>query len=159
MSYTKGELADMALEEIGIASYEFDITVEQRQSVIRRLDAMMAEWSSRGILLAYPISKEEDSLPDDDSLVPDWTWEAIATNLAIRIAPSYGKTVSPETKTTAKRGYTTICRVFSKPKEMQFGSIPKGAGYKSIDQPYTPAAVNHTLEPIDESFDPSGEPE
>ena len=120
---------------------------------------MMAEWSSRGILLAYPISKEEDSLPDDDSLVPDWTWEAIATNLAIRIAPSYGKTVSPETKTTAKRGYTTICSVFSKPKEMQFGSIPKGAGYKSIDRPYTPAPVSHTLEPIDESFDPSGEPE
>lgn len=158
MSYTKGDLADMALEEIGIASYEFDITPEQRQSVIRRLDAMLATWSIKGIALSFPISKEEDASPTEDSNIPDWTWEAVALNLAIRIAPSYGKTVSPDTKVAAREGYRAMCRVFSSPKEMQFPSMPKGAGYKSTFFRYSPDPEDQYLRPVDDSFDPSGGP-
>lgn len=159
MSYTKGELASMALEEIGIAEYEFDISPEQRQSVIRRLDAMIADWNTRGILLSYPISKEENSSPDDDSNIPDWSWEAVATNLAIRIAPSYGKQVSMETKVIAKNGYNTLVGDAAKPKEMQLPSMPKGAGYKTTEFRYTPQPEDQYLKDVDEEFDPSGGPE
>ena len=67
MSYTKGELALAALEEIGIAEYEFDITPEMRQSIIRRMDMMMAEWNIRGITLSYPVTKSPTPDPDQDS--------------------------------------------------------------------------------------------
>lgn len=158
MSYTKGELVSMALEEIGIAEYEFDISPEQRQSGIRRLDAMMAKWNAKGILLSYPISKEADSLPTDDSNIPDWAWEAVATNLAIAIAPSYGKQVSMGTMTNAKDGYATLCRVFASPKEMQYPTMPKGAGHKNRGWPWTDAPADQNLEAVDEGFDPSGGP-
>lgn len=142
MSYTKGDLVSMALEEIGIAEYEFDISPEQRLSAIRRLDSMMAEWNARGFRLSYPISKIQNSSPEDDSNIPDSAWEAVITNLAVRIAPSYGKQVSIETKATAKHAYTTLCGIFSQPTEMQFSSMPKGAGYKSTEFRFTPEPKN-----------------
>ena len=159
MSYTKGELASAALEEIGIAEYEFDISPEQRQSVIGRMDMMIAGWNSRNILLSYPISKEENSSPDDDSNIPDWSWEAVVTNLALRIAPSYGKQVSIETKEIAKSSYTTLCGVFSKPTEMRLPSMPKGAGYKTTEFRFTPVPEDPYLTPIDENIDLTGEPD
>ena len=158
MSYSKGELASAALEEIGIADYEFDISPEQRQSAIQRLDSMMAEWNGRGLRLSYPISKIENSDPDDDSNIPDWAWEAVVTNLAIKIAPSYGKTVSPDTKVAAKHAFNTLYSVFAKPREMQLSSMPKGAGYKSTDFRYTPAPSDTYLEPVDNDVDLTGEP-
>lgn len=156
MSYTKGELADGALEEIGIADYEFDVTPEQRQSAIRRLDMMMAVWGGRGIRLSYPITKTPSPDPTQESNIPDWAGEAVITNLAVRIAPSYGKKVSAETKINAKYGYNTLCSIFSAPVEMQLPSMPKGAGYKTTEFRYTPVPEDKTLKQVDESFDPSG---
>jgi len=159
MSYTKGELASIALEEIGIAEYEYDISPEQKQSVIRRLDMMMAEWNKRGILLSFPISKIQNSQSTDDTNIPDWAWEAVVLNLAIRIAPSYGKQVSMDTKVTAKNGYNTLLGEFSKPREMQFPSMPKGAGYKETERRFTPNPNDPYLKEIDEEVDLSGGPE
>lgn len=155
MSYTKGELALSALEELGIASYEFDVDPEQISSAIRRLDSMMADWNSRGLTLSFPIQKEEDSDSDTDSNIPSWAWEAVVTNLAIKLGPSYGKAVSPETKINAKNSLNSVYGVFAKPKEMQFSSMPRGAGHKPIDYRYTPSPENQYLKPIDEEFDPS----
>lgn len=158
MSYTKGELASAALEEIGIAEYEFDITPVMRQSVIRRMDMMMAEWGARNIRLSYPVTKSPAPDPDQEANIPDWAGEAVVTNLAIRIAPSYMKQVSPETKAVARNAYTTLCGVFSKPIEMQLPSIPKGAGYKSTESRWSPEPEDTFLDQVDESFDPSGGP-
>lgn len=156
MSYTKGELALSALEELGIAEYEFDISVEQKKAVIKRLDSMMAEWYGKGIKISFPISKVEDSSVDDETGIPDWAWEAVITNLAIRIAPSYGKTVSMETRIAAKNSYNVLCKNFVEPKEMQLPSIPKGAGYKNTDSPFTPPPEDTFVEPVDEDIDFSG---
>ena len=158
MSYTKGELVNSALEELGISSYDFDISPEAVQSGLRKLDSMMAEWSIKGIRLSFPISKIQQSSVDDDSNIPDWAWEAVITNLAIRMAPSYGKTVQPETKIAAKNAYNTLCSNFAKPREMQMSSMPKGAGYKAIDFPYTPEPKNEYLDDVDEEVDLSGGP-
>lgn len=158
MSYTKGDLVNSALEEIGIAEYEFDISPEQRQSAIRKLDMMMAEWGARGIRLSYPVTKSRTPDPDQETEVPDWAGEAIVTNLAIKLAPSYGKQVSMGTMAAATRTYTTVCGVFASPKEMQFNSMPKGAGYKSVESVFTPEPEEKFLKQNDESFDPSGGP-
>jgi hypothetical protein len=158
MSYTKGDLVSSALEEIGIAEFEFDISPEQRQSAIRKMDMMMAEWGARKIRLFYPLTKSQTPDPDQETDVPDWAGEAIVTNLAVRIAPSYGKQVSPETKATARNAYTTLCGRFSSPVEMQLPSMPKGAGYKTTEFRYTVEPEDNVLKQVDESFDPSGGP-
>ena len=158
MSYTKGDFASSALEEIGIAEYEFDISPEQRQSVIRRMDMMMAEWSVRNITLSYPITKSRTPDPDQETEVPDWAAEAIVTNLAVRIGPSYGKQVSMETKAAAVRSYTTLCGIFSHPTEMKFNSMPKGAGYKSTEFRFTPEPEDQYLKQVDDDIDLTGGP-
>ncbi len=138
MSYTKRQFIIAALEEIGIASYEFELTAEQEQSALRRLDSMMAQWNARGIRVGYPLpSSPEASGLDDETNVPDRCNDAIITSLAVRLAPSYGKQVSVDTKAAAKQGYNLLLTVL--PPEMALPSdMPSGAGNKPwrLDTPF-----------------------
>ena len=106
MGYTKRQYIEAAFDEIGLAAYTFDMQPEQFQSALRRLDGMMAEWNERGIRLGYPLplSPQQSDL-DSQTAVPDRANEAIVTNLACRIAPSYGKQVMPSTMATAREAY------------------------------------------------------
>jgi hypothetical protein len=132
MGYSKRQFVEGAFEELGIASYDFDLQPEELESAMRRLDAMMAEWNAKGIRLSYPIpGSPDDNDLDEPSEVPDSAYEAMITNLGIRIAPSIGKTVSVETKANAKAAYNTLLARACYPPEMQFpGSTPSGAGNK-----------------------------
>ena len=131
MSWTKRQLIVGALEEIGIASYEFDISPEQFESALRRMDSMMAEWNVQGIRVGYPLSTIAESSIAQDSGVPDSATEAIITNLAMRIAPSYGKEAPRATKVTAKKAYSTLqMRALAQnPQNKQYpATLPTGAG-------------------------------
>lgn len=140
MAWTKRQFVTQAFEEIGLAAYVFDLTPEQLQSALRRLDAMMAGWNALGIRLGYPItSNPDDSTLDEDSGVPDSANEAIYTNLGIKLAPSFGKTPSADTKAAAKAGYDLLLAKAAMPAEQQLpGSMPAGAGNKQWgpDRPF-----------------------
>jgi hypothetical protein len=157
MSYTKGEVVKAALNEIGIADYEFDISPEELTSGVRRLDSMMAEWSAKNIRVNYPMSgTPEGSSADDDSGLPDSAWEAVTTNLALRLAPSFGKSPSPGTVATASRSYSTLLGLSTKPRERQLNSLPRGQGYKSHRNPFTNSPVEEYLKEVDQTVDTSG---
>jgi hypothetical protein len=150
MSYTKRQFVVAAFEEVGLASYVFDIQPEGLQSALRRLDSMLAEWNAKGIRLGFPLpSNPQDSDLDEDTFVPDSANEAIITNLAIRIAPSYGKNVSPDTKVIAKQGYNTLLSRAAIPAQQQLpGTMPAGAGNKPLrshDNPYLIRPVDPVL--------------
>ena len=82
MGWTKRQFVTQAFEEIGLASYVFDLTPEQLQSALRRLDTMIAAWNALGIRLGYPLpSSPQDSDLDEPTLVPDWANEAIITSI------------------------------------------------------------------------------
>ena len=132
MGYSKRQFIEAALEEIGLASYVFDLQPQQVESALRRLDTMMAEWNAKGIRLAYPLpSSPQFSDVDTESEVPDSANDAIITNLALRLAPSYGKQVMPGTLTAAKTGYNTLLSRATAPIEQQLpGTMPAGAGNK-----------------------------
>lgn len=127
---TKRQLIEAAHAELGLADYVFDLPSEQLQLALRRLDAMMADWNGMGLRLGYAIpgSVEGGDL-DTEAGVPDRAWEAIVTNLAIRLAPSFGKQVAAETKATAERGLNMLLGKVL-PPEMSLGRIPAGAGNK-----------------------------
>jgi hypothetical protein len=133
MSYKKRDYIQLALEELRLADYVFDLEPQALESALRRLDAMMAEWDANGLHLSYPFpSSPGDSDLDQETNVPDIANEAIITNLALRLAPSYGKQITPETRRFASSAYNTLSRVYSAPGEMSFPStLPKGAGNKT----------------------------
>lgn len=132
MSWTKRQFVMQAFEEIGYSSYIFDLEPEQLQSALRRLDSMMGTWNGKGIRVGYPLpSSPELSELDTETEVQDSANEAIYLNLAIRIAPTVGKTVSPETKKSAKAAYNQLLALMTKPTEMRLPTtLPSGAGNK-----------------------------
>jgi hypothetical protein len=132
MGYSKRQFVSAGFEEIGLASYVFDLQPDQLEGALRRLDAMMAEWNAKGIRLSYPLpSSPQYSNIDAQSEVPDAANEAIILNLACRIAPAYGKQVMPETKVVAKQGYDILLQRATFPLEQQLpGTMPSGAGNK-----------------------------
>jgi hypothetical protein len=133
MPFTKRDIITQAFEEVGLAAYVFDLQPQQLEGALRRLDAMMATWNGKGIRLGYPLpSAPNASDLDQDTNVPDAAIEAMILNLAIRIAPGYGKTVSPDTKASAKNAYNQVMARAAIPVEMQLDamSIPSGQGNK-----------------------------
>ena len=141
MSYTKRQFVTAAFEEIGLASFVYDLTDQELLSACRRLDAMLADWNARGVRISSPLpSSPESTNIDAETNVPDSANEAIITNLAVRIAPSYGKVVSPDTKIIAKNAYNTLIQLSATwPVEKQLPSgMPAGAGNKPwrYDDPF-----------------------
>ncbi len=141
MGWTKRQFVTQAFEEIGLASYTFDLSADQFQSALQRLDSMLSAWNALGIRLGYPLpSSPLDSDLDEQTNVPDSSNEAIYTNLAIKLAPSYGKQVMPDTKATAKESYNTLLSIAAMPNEQQMPStMPAGAGnktWRNSDNPF-----------------------
>lgn len=150
MGYSKRQFVSAAFEEIGLASYAFDLQPQQFESALRRLDAMIADWNGKGIRLGYPLpSSPQFSDLDAQSEVPDSANEAIITNLATRIAPSYGKQVMPQTMMTARNAYQTLLSRATMPFEQQLpGTMPSGAGNKPwrvYDDPFLRRPVDPLL--------------
>lgn len=135
MAFTKRDIINMAFEEVGLAGYVFDLQPQQLEGALRRLDSMMATWNGRGLRLGYPLPSSPGSSDlDQDTNVSDFAIEAMALNLAVRIAPGYGKTPSPDTKASAKSAYNQLMAQAAKPISMQIDNmaIPAGAGAKGF---------------------------
>jgi len=149
MGYSKRQYIEAALTEIGLADYVFNLTANDLQTALRRLDGMLAEWNARGVRLGYPIplSPQQSDL-DEQTNVPDAANEAIVTNLACRLAPSYGKQVLPGTMINARSSWNAIYGKSATPPQMQYpGTLPSGAGNKQWNQFYSPF-VRPPTEPL-----------
>ena len=128
---TKRELVQAALNELGIAEYEFDVSPEELSSGSARLDSMMSTWSKQGLRLPYDFTGNYDA----ESGLPMTAFEAVTTNLAKRLAPSYGKQTPPEVLTTAKSSLNALLSESAAPRDMQLSGIPYGAGHKIVNTP------------------------
>jgi hypothetical protein len=142
MGWTKRQFIETALEEIGFASYVYDIQPEQLNSALRKMDAMLSTWYGQEIRIGYPVpTSPENSDLDEETNVPDAANEAILLNLAVRLGPSFGKTVSIDTKVSAKKAYDQLLGRAMMPAEMSLPStMPSGAGnrWTQIDDPFLP---------------------
>lgn len=149
MGWTKKDFVIQAFEEIGYASYIYDAMPEQLDSLLRRLDAMMAAWNAKGIRVGFPLpASPNDSSLDQETNVPDSAYEAIYLNLAIKIAPSFGKAVAIDTKVAAKSAYDALLIKISQPIEMQYpNTLPAGTGNKPWRTNYRPF-LNTPVDPL-----------
>lgn len=141
MGWTKRQFVTSAFEELGLAEYTFDLPADALQSGMKRLDSMMGEWNGRGIRLGYPLPDSPTGGDlDDVTAVPDRANEAVIANLAVRIGPSFGKQLRPETKATAKRAYNQLLTAVALPTERLSSIMVAGAGNKPwiFDEPFLP---------------------
>lgn len=133
MGWTKGALVDAALGELSLADAAgIDITPEERERSLKRLDAMLATWAAKGVRVGYAFpSSPDDSDLNADSGIPDSAAETVFLNLARRLAPGFGKTLSAETLKNAREGYDTLLWAAARPPEQQLPHTqPRGAGNK-----------------------------
>ena len=140
MSWTKRQIITQAFSELGLASYVFNLTADELQDAMRRLDTMMGIWTQRSIVFTptvypQPATYGAGSL-DDDTNAPDDALEPMYLNLAIRLAPSFGKTPSPDTRAAAKAGYTTMLGQFVAVPQVCLTKTIKGAGSKRPLYPF-----------------------
>lgn len=133
MGWTKRQYVEQAFAEIGLAGYLFDTTPEELNTALRQLDSMFAAWNAKGIRLGWPMpSSPQNSDLDDPTEITDAAAEAIYCGLAVRIAPSFGKTISPTTAFLAKQAYDQLLAIAGAPLERQFPrNVPAGAGNKT----------------------------
>ncbi len=104
---TRATILRRAFGRIGIADYEFDVNPEERADARVMLDGMMAEWTGNGVDLGYTSSNGTDNDAVEMS-TPAYADAAIWNNLAVRLAPDYGKMPMPALLKDAKRGYDLV---------------------------------------------------
>lgn len=133
MSWNKRQFVHEAFSLLGLSNYTYNLQSEQLQTGLRLLDGMMGTWNGRGLSLGYPIPvSPEDSDLDEETNVPDRANEAIYLNLAIRIAPGFGKQVSPDIKQDARSAYRSLLSWSAMPREMSLpNTLPRGQGNKT----------------------------
>ncbi len=125
---TNQELINQAFEEFGLAGYVYDLQPEQQQMALRRLHSMIAQWNTKGVRIGHSLTSGLNA----DSGVPDWAEEAVASNLAVRLADTVGKVVSAQVIARAKAGYDSLLLMSARPQERRLDIMPAGAGNKTI---------------------------
>lgn len=133
MATTKREIIDQAFGELALAGYVFDLTPEELDAARKRLDRMMASWEPK-IYLGYLMpANPNDSDMDEDSGLPDVAIDAVATNLAVLLAPGQGKNLSQDTRIAAKNGFNALLARFATIPQVQYpGNLPLGGGNKRL---------------------------
>lgn len=149
MSWTKKQLIEAALTEIGLSNYIFDLAPDELQSYVRRLDSMMATWALKGIQVGWPLPGVDYDASDltTETGLQDTAIEAVACNLALAIAPSLGRTPMPDTRLRAREALNALMLVAAIPPQKQLPSnLPRGQGQR-WSQVYRPF-FNEPVEPI-----------
>ena len=135
MAYTKRQIVEIAMDALGLGPDVYTPTPDDVATGLRRLDAMMATWSATGLRMGYPVaSGPDDADPSSDTGLPDSAVEGVALCLAVKLAPSFGKSVAVETRIEsikAKRDIDAIFGQLPPVKELPSG-VPMGAGHRSF---------------------------
>lgn len=136
MSWTKRDIINQAYEEIGMGGLVYDMDPQNLETALVRLDAIVSRWMEKGVDIPYPTPENpEESDIDDETMIASDEAEALYLALAVRVAPTVGKTVSIETATAAKAAYDTVLGKYMRPKGFKDQNIrdtglPPGSGHK-----------------------------
>lgn len=129
MPYTKRNVVYGAYEELNLAGYEFNLTPEEMEFGLHRLDDMMASWDGQTVSLGYntPLNPDDSDL-DDLCGTPDWARLAMKLNLAVQLAAAFGKQLSPSTLSNAKIAFDRMLAGRAIPQMQLPQNLPTGAG-------------------------------
>jgi hypothetical protein len=119
-----------AFEEIGAKTAEVALTNDELQSGIRRCNDMLLEWDDIGTITGYnEVLNADDVIEVDRNAVG-----AIKYNLAIRLAPSFQKLITPALASLATTTLDTLMASNTNIGEIAYpDTIPMGSGNECHD--------------------------
>lgn len=131
---TKRALIGQAYIECALNGWEYDITPEEMDKALTRLDMLAAELVGRGISIGYnaPSAIGLGDL-DDDLGCGDQAFFGLAVLMAQRLCPTMGKTLSVESKMTlnaAMKAVRSAAVQMVPPMRLARGT-PLGSGNRS----------------------------
>ena len=89
---TKGDIAAQAFQHLRISGLTNEATPRDTQLALQTLESMLLAWTNKGLNLSW--NKSDDFTnpePQEDSGISDADYEAIYVNLAVKLAPAFGK--------------------------------------------------------------------
>lgn len=122
---TMREVIQDAFEEIGVKTAEVSLTADELQSGIRRCNDMLIAWSDLGYIVGYiEVLNGDDKMNIDRSAVG-----AVKYNLAMKLAPSYQKVVTPALAGNASNSFDILMASGPGIGEVAFpDTLPFGSG-------------------------------
>lgn len=123
---TNIQLIGDALRLVNVINEVETPSAEQGATALRVLNQLMEEWEECGIKVQY----YEQTSTSVNFPCPAWTESAVTSALAIRLAPFFGASVSPEVAAQYDMAYSALLR----------------------------KAMNAKLQPVDMTHLPVGEP-
>lgn len=134
---SKRSLIELAFDDCGMAGYVFERTPEEYTQGLRKLNAMMAEWPFNLTGYYQPDLADGDG-QDESGIDPKYT-QAVATCLAYRMAPGFGKTLSSELMAAKARSLAYLTSEVSTIANMAFPSgTLRGSGnnWRQYESPF-----------------------
>jgi hypothetical protein len=132
MVWTKKQLIDAAFDELALGDGAYILEPEQYISALMKLDAMLTAWGAKGVYLGWNSVSNTTQNPlgtNNSSGLPEFCNEAVYLNLALRLANSYGRLVSPDLRNLASSSYRDLVGILATtPVASSNGSIMLGAG-------------------------------
>lgn len=135
---TKGTVIDMAFEELGSAGYEFDHGPDEVASALRKLDGLMADTFMPAIGYNAPAAFGGGDVLDPIG-IPDSALQTVAILLGTRISPSWGKSMSAETRKARNEGLNALRTMASSIPQIPLrAGTPIGTGnrWRSLWSPF-----------------------
>jgi hypothetical protein len=125
MATTAAQLLKQSLQEILVQASEAPLEADEYRDCIFVMNTFMADLEANGVDIGYtPV----DSLSDVIT-VPDGAIMGMVSNIAILIAPQFGKAVPFELGKKAKKGMSTIYRLGQTVAITEFpNTMPTGSG-------------------------------
>lgn len=134
---TKRQIIKSAFSELGMGARSFDLSADDWDEGLTRLNALMAEWGISGVGSQFPVTGDPSAGElDVDAGISPALVRGVSAALAADLSPGYGKHVSPETKVAAEQGRKLAFRVNAVvPKRMiNVMATPAGAGWNPINR-------------------------
>jgi len=142
MATTAAQLLKQSLQEILVQASEAPLESDEYRDAIFVMNSWMAGLEADGVDLGYtPV----DSLSDVIT-VPAGAIMGMVSNVAILIAPQFGRPISFELQKKAKKGMATMYRLGQAVTVTEFPStLPRGSGNTADglwDDPFYPGAAD-----------------
>jgi hypothetical protein len=150
--YTKRELVLDAYDEVGLASYAFNLKPAQIERAVRKLDRAMGVLVGKGVQVGYPLTNSTAGLDVTvETNLPVWATEGVVLGLGISLATGLGKQIPMELRSRYKEAMAVIFDRSDNgiPEMQRQENTPAGMGNM-----YRAGYIDPFLSDPDEAFGP-----
>lgn len=135
---TNKEIIDRAYQALGISDAMFGRTPEEYAEAVLVLGGMAEEWPFDQI--GFVVEDAAGLRAEEESGIARKWLNAVAHALAEQLAPTVGKTLTPEARKVKNRSYSQLCAAVAVIPQAEYAdATPRGAGW-SRGRTYWPVA-------------------